>query len=194
MEDAGSHAPERGTITRRATLAKGAAAGALAWTTPIVLSTSANAGTTCTGKCIPPAGTTPTDGTITGTWDTDSIDFTVSVDPFTCPCAEGAGGTSPATVTLTGELTRTYLCFINPTDLSGTPVTNGITFGKRVPPLGAFDCYEGSIIVTVTCRDRSGDAIRSTATVTVSSFAVDDNSGTVFTNRQLSFGNFVCAP
>jgi hypothetical protein len=84
----------------------------------------------------------------------------------------------------------------NPTTLSGIPAGSQLSF-VRSGYLADGYCYSGSIAVTVTCQDRSGDTITSTAPVTIPQFRISllSGSGNVFANpttRQLSFGNFSC--
>lgn len=85
--------PNRG-VDRRSALKKAAAAGAISWVAPAMISESARAQTpgTCTPKCLPlGSGTGLARGSATcdGTGVRRVITFTVNltgVQTFTCPC------------------------------------------------------------------------------------------------------------
>lgn len=161
---------EPGSATRRATLATGTAA-VLAWSTPLVVSTPANAASACTPRCMPPP-TLSTTFTLARWCQTPGGKWLYiygEVAAGTCPCSFNGDSTPTVTVSATNwfDTNNSGGC----TGGSALTVTNyptGTTepnTGQPLPPgfrlstNGAIGsgCIYGCVRVTVRCRDRTGD-------------------------------------
>jgi hypothetical protein len=138
-------------IDRRSALKKAAAAGAIAWTAPTILSNTAHAQTpgTCTPKCLPlgsGSGLATASATCTGNGIRRTITLNIdlsAVQTFTCPC----GG--------------------QPTVTSRTCTSNvgscNVGAGGTITVTGVGRFFTGTLLVQITlsetasCPDRSPD-------------------------------------
>jgi hypothetical protein len=130
-------------IDRRSALKKAAAAGAIAWTAPTILSQTAHAvdfinGSTCTAKCAPPTGVTVT-GTIT------YIGCAQDIPP----------GQQPVRASIT-QISTTAGCPCGGAvvEVIAPPQTVEVRPRPGNVNQGVFD-----FIVEIRCADRSGDVI-----------------------------------
>lgn len=151
---------DNAAFDRRAALAKAAAAGAVAWTTPLVLSRSAHAADTgtCTPRCTPtgrPDVTAPEATTACDELDEDEPprirgSFGVTTDgfedPVVCPC----GGRATLTVNLQDTNTGTVTEFA----VDG----RNVTFAVELPTTPFRGTLSVSFELVLSCSDRTGDA------------------------------------
>lgn len=130
--------PDRKRVDRRALLRRAAAAGAVGWTAPIILTSSPAAAGVFTSKCAP--GTvTATASFVRGACRSNNSDITITINfSGLCPC----GGTrlwctrksTPTPVVTTTTSTLAFLVTV--------PVVSAITITGRV---------------ALGCTDRGGD-------------------------------------
>jgi len=145
-------------VDRRRLLKRAAAAGAIAWTAPVVLSdrVSAQVGT-CTPKCVPQsAGTATAIASIscTGNGNNRVVIVTVQLTAqpsYSCLC----GGTA----TVTG---RTVTVNRGTLTVAGGANTFVVNLGRGSP--GVLDVFVNE---SVTCVDRSGDNCTRSCTTTL---------------------------
>ena len=137
-----------GGLDRRSLLKRGAAAGVLAWTAPVVLATEAQANSVCTPKCLPkvPALTATVQGRCDNSAKLYYVTATLSAGSVVCECG-GSASLQPAT------LER--------------------PFGVRVSGEQTLEASG----VTVTCIDSSGDPCSIVCQVTVVVNITRGNSG-----------------
>lgn len=123
-------------ISRRRLLQRGAAAGAVAWTAPLVLSAPARADSVCTPKCLP-KGSPRFSASAVGVCDNNDKDngytvtVTLSLDTVTSPVLCECGGTAT--------------------------VKNGILQSSLRVGLRGTITFFSNPDVLVTCVDASGD-------------------------------------
>lgn len=139
---------------RRSILKTAAAAGAVGWTTPLVLSSTVVAA--CTPKCAPGAFTISftLERICEGQGD-KSLLVTASVTPAAlCPCGSGT-----PTVTLSGanwfDTNNSGTC-TGGNALTVTPSGGGFILRKSGGGAVGSGCIYGCVRVTVACTDRSG--------------------------------------
>lgn len=151
-------------LDRRSALKKAAVAGAVAWTAPTILSSTAHAapGEGCTPKCLPagtPQFSTTPIATCGGTYLV-RFPLVLTGGTVTCPC----GGTPTATV-----VSATTLGALN-TTIAGNVVVVSFVRAAR----GSFTTNIG---VEATCVDRSGDACESGVCTGTISYTIIGNPG-----------------
>lgn len=138
-------------IDRRSALKKAAAAGAIAWTAPTILSETARAQTpgTCTPKCLPlgsGTGLARAVATCTGQGLTRTITLNVNlsgIQTFTCPCGGDATVISRSCTSNVGSCSVGAGGFITVT--AASRFFTG-TFAVQI-----------SLTETASCADRSPD-------------------------------------
>ncbi len=138
-----SDATPRTGLDRRSALKKAAAAGAVAWTAPTILSETAHAvdfinGSTCTAKCAPPTPPSVT-GTIT------YIDCAQGIPP----------GQQPVRANIT-EISASAECPCDGTNVEVIAPPQNVEVRPRPGNIsqGLFN-----FAVEIRCSDRSGDVI-----------------------------------
>ena len=159
-------------IGRRSVVAKGAAVGAIAWTTPIIASSSASATTTgtCTPKCFP----TPFQNNLVfylvrycpGSGQKQVFiyaDVTGVGAQSICPCdGNSEDPTTPTSVSVTGtsfKLKNQNLSSVNLTyDVPGVGVREGFHLYNSINGALGDGALTGCVRVVVECKDRTGDS------------------------------------
>ncbi len=168
------HEPEsagRPGIDRRAALKKAAAAGAVAWTAPIVLSSTASAQVVCTLACAPTVATTVT-GTATSQPCVAGIPPGQQPILFVITINTGGGATCP--------------CGGNPTFL----VVPSIVTAVQNQPGTSTRTFP--VTITVTCRDENGRPVSRVCTATGTfTFSGNCQSAQV---RPVTFSDVTCGP
>ena len=161
-------------IDRRSAIKKAAAAGAIVWTAPTVLSQAASAqtGTPCTPKCSPATFTTvPLSGYGYCNGNGKKALFiypTPGSGAFSCPC----GGAVDLFLAVQGSWDRhAGSCTGNVTTNVSAKLCDGSSVGAPFPGQGiCLEAFAGAVgnsyftgIITafVTCTDRSGDQVGS---------------------------------
>ncbi|CCH72302.1 exported hypothetical protein [Nostocoides australiense Ben110] len=179
MHEQSGHTEHAFTPSRRATLATGSAA-VVAWSTPLVVSTEANAAITCTPKCAPASPRTPL-FTLVRYCPTNGQKWLYIYGQVpqgaTCPCiAPGTGGNTPSVVVQAGpffDTNNSGVCtggaalivqnFPNGTTepSSGTALPGGFLLRKSGGGAVGSGCIYGCVRVAIGCKDRTGDVIYS---------------------------------
>jgi len=170
-------------VSRRATLASGTAAGVLAWTTPVVLSSNANAATTCTPSCQP-AGNASTTLSVRVRRMSSTEWFFYAVETSAsevCPCSAGSSSPSAPEVSVTGGTFQGAsspfgLCILPSwTTLTGTPATRTIDGTDRVGVVVNYSGYtcgaRATLTIQLTCRDRTNRPWSKSCTTSRSEFS-----------------------
>ncbi len=165
-------------LDRRALLRKVAAAGAVGWTAPVILSKPAAASGTFTAKCEPTgtlSGTTTNVQWLTCTFGTSNIQISLSFSGGSCPC----GGTKLWCTAKTAP---------------GTPFSSSsstLVYQVGVPFAGTTNV---SGQVAMGCTDRDGDVqwLVYDWTMSVSDTGGACNTAFSATNPVLSNRRFVC--
>ncbi|MDQ3176058.1 MAG: twin-arginine translocation signal domain-containing protein [Actinomycetota bacterium] len=166
------HEPEpagRPGIDRRAALKKAAAAGAVAWTAPIVLSSTASAQVVCTLRCAPTVAATVT-GTATSRPCNPLLPPGQQPILFDITINRGGGATCP--------------CGGNPTFMVNPSVVAAI----QNQPGNSTSTF--TVIITVTCLDRDGDRVSRECTAT-GTFEYSGNCQSAQV-RGVTFSNVTC--
>lgn len=155
-------------MNRRSALKKAAAAGAVVWTAPLLLSEPAlAAGTTCTPKCKP-GGFTALQGTVDGFCPSPGnkaarVSLRVAGTGATCPCLTNGVAIAPTTCIKLTDIWRKDGTGQDVTVATTTPAagyTQGFYVAKPGGSLGqGLWVSDDQFKFAVTCQDRDGNKI-----------------------------------
>jgi hypothetical protein len=168
-------------ISRRRLLQRGAAAGAVAWTAPLVLAHPASAAPVCTPAALPSVvpGTPVPSFTCSGNGIRRRISYRVDIPAPQVACPAG-GNPVITSASCTSSLGA---CLTNP--------DGSFTWTYDSPGRGRDATVEFRLVLSVSC-DSSGCAVTCTTASTVV-FDVQDNGNCRITTRVLQ-GTTTCVP
>ena len=158
---------DQNRIDRRSALRRAATVGAIAWTAPTIMSSTASAGSlgACTPKCVPQFGSGTALTVSQSCFDPDPGDIVqiVGTPVHSCPCGVGSGVFAIAA--------RGRDSSLRVSNQTATEIFIDAFPGDTLPP---GTPYNGSIDYTATCFDRQQNAIETVSTFAVSFTTLTD--------------------